>query len=141
LLPIISPPINRPPLSCFRIVLRDGSKSRPKSGSEDSLAAGEDQALLCRVCSSVITKPEEAITKNGLHEHVFFNPTGITFELRCFGRAKGCSLQGEPTSAFTWFAGYSWQYAICSTCLTHLGWRFQSDNDCFWGLIGNRLIE
>jgi hypothetical protein len=93
------------------------------------------------VCSTPITSPEEAISKNGLHEHVFFNPTGIAFELRCFQHAKGCSLQGEPTTTYTWFAGYSWQYALCSTCLTHLGWKFLSDSDSFWGLIGNRLVE
>jgi len=128
-------------LYCYRVVLRDGSKGRPQSGPEDALKHDGDRPLLCRVCSAPITKPKEAISKNGLHKHVFFNPTGITFELRCFQRAKGCSLQGEPTTAFTWFEGYSWQYAICSTCLTHLGWRFQSDDDYFWGLIGNRLVE
>ncbi len=98
--------------------------------------------MLCTTCSSPITTEKEAISVNGLHGHVFFNPSGIAFDVRCFQKAPGCRIHGKSTTDFTWFAGYSWQYALCSTCLTHLGWRFHSDTgDSFFGLIANRLIE
>ncbi len=98
--------------------------------------------MLCTICSAHITTGKEAISVNGLHDHVFFNPSGIAFDVRCFQKAPGCLIQGNPTTDFSWFAGYSWQYAFCATCLSHLGWCFRSDDgDSFFGLIATRLIE
>ena len=130
------------PLSCYRLDLSGGSKDRPQSTVEDSSEAAEESPLLCTICSAPITTGKEAISVNGLHDHVFFNPSGIAFDVRCFQKAPGCLIQGNPTTDFSWFAGYSWQYAFCATCLSHLGWWFRSDDgDSFFGLIATRLIE
>jgi hypothetical protein len=48
---------------------------------------------------------------------------------------------GIKTDEFTWFAGYTWQIGVCRKCLSHLGWRFQSMGDYFFGLILDRLTE
>ncbi len=143
LLPIISRPIpdHRRPYSCYRLDLPGGVKDRPRTTAEDALESLQERQLLCKLCSAPVTRQKEAVSKNGLHEHVFFNPSGITFEIRCFLRAPGCSVEGEPTTAFSWFSGYSWQYGLCSTCLAHLGWRFTAANDSFFALISNRLME
>ena len=130
-----------PPWSCYRIDLKGHPENREETESRDKTDPAEERALLRRICSASITTAAQAVSRAGRHEHVFFNPAGITFEVRCFSNARGCSPQGDPTSAFTWFAGYRWRYAICATCLTHLGWQFQSDSDLFWGLIANRLME
>ena len=76
-----------------------------------------------------------------MHEHVFFNPSGLAFTIRCFRQAPGCLVQGAATDAFTWFAGYHWRLALCKRCLTHLGWRFETRDDRFFALISDRLLE
>jgi len=55
--------------------------------------------------------------------------------------ANGCVNYGTPTLEHTWFQSYSWRYALCSNCHTHLGWFYQSGNDSFYGLILENLEE
>lgn len=143
LLPITSRPTTeyQALYHCYRIDLPGSSKDRLQKDSRESWETLRERPLLCKVCGSPITGKKDAVSKNGLHEHVFFNPSGIAFEIRCFRRAPGCRVEGIPTTEFTWFNGYSWQYGLCSTCLTHLGWRFAAAADTFFGLIGNRLME
>ena len=129
------------PVHCYRIELRQGKKSTVLPNPRDHKKLSPEKAILCRVCCDAITTPREGMAKNGLHKHVFFNPAGIAFEIHCYKRAPGCLIQGEPTADFSWFDGYNWQYALCSTCLTHLGWWFTARSDSFFGLIANRLME
>ncbi len=78
--------------------------------------------------------------RQGQHRHVFFNPRGILFLIRCFGNAPGCLSLGSVTAEFSWFAGYQWCYAHCVGCGQHLGWHYQGPGgDHFFGLIVNRL--
>jgi len=86
-----------------------------------------------------VSHRRQAVAINGRHEHAFFNPAGIAFEIRCFRQAPGTETQGDPTSDFSWFAGYRWQIALCTTCHTHLGWLFTGSGS-FYGLIASRLI-
>ncbi len=129
------------PVHCYRIELHQGKESTVLANSHEHKKTAPEQAILCRVCCAAITTPGQGMAKDGLHEHVFFNPAGIAFEIRCYKRAPGCLIRGEPTAAFSWFDGYNWQYALCSTCLTHLGWWFTTRQDSFFGLIANRLME
>lgn len=79
---------------------------------------------------------------NKKHQHTFFNPAGLLFEISCFKDARGCIVAGDPTSEFSWFSGFAWQYATCNQCLTHLGWYYKSSSETgFFGLIVNRLID
>lgn len=78
------------------------------------------------------------MTINDRHEHAFFNPAGIAFEIRCFCRAPGAVPHGNPSAEFTWFPAYRWQVALCATCRTHLGWLF-TNGGSFYGLIATRL--
>eukprot|EP00913_Durusdinium_trenchii_P029149 g27327.t1 len=63
-----------------------------------------------------------------------------------FSRAGGAVAEGrEYDDGTTWFPGWIWRMAICRTCGTHIGWRFESrswnksggrgDASLFWGLI------
>jgi hypothetical protein len=61
------------------------------------------------------------------------------FRIGCFANAPGCEVIGEPTTEHTWFSGYAWSYAVCTGCLTHLGWYF-TDGRSFFGLILDRLV-
>ena len=96
--------------------------------------------LVCNSCATPITFEEARIEERGSHEHHFFNPHGIVYEIGCFNMAPGCRVVGESSSEFSWFPGYLWQVGCCVSCQNHLGWRFfTADSQGFHGLILDRL--
>ncbi len=102
----------------------------------------DDRYIVCRQCGQHLTKPSERTSVNGSHTHTFANPSGLVFEIGCFSMARGCAFIGPPSLEFPWFAGYSWQIAICSSCQTHLGWLFVGQHSSqFFGFILDRLQE
>jgi len=98
-------------------------------------------ALLCRTCGQPVTRLRDRISVGGKHVHALFNPSGILFEVGCFGQAPGCRFEGEFTHAFTWFAGYAWRFAMCRRCAAHLGWEYRGADGGFAGLIMAELRE
>ncbi|BCS88967.1 cereblon family protein [Pseudodesulfovibrio sediminis] len=120
------------------VVLKDASESK----STPELEAGDGgRALVCRQCRNKITRKDLAMTVNGSHRHVYFNPMGHLFELGCFASARHLSVHGVRTEEFTWFPGYAWQVVVCSTCGSQLGWKFTGKDDGFYGLLLNMLME
>ncbi|MFH2218816.1 MAG: cereblon family protein [Pseudomonadota bacterium] len=102
----------------------------------------EEKFLLCRQCRQVITRPAERIFIQGAHQHTLANPHGIVYEIGCFRNVIGCGYVGPATDEFTWFKGFSWRVAVCTMCLTHMGWLFVSPgSQAFNGLILDRLID
>jgi filamentous hemagglutinin family protein len=101
----------------------------------------EEHPILCKTCGNKITLIEHMISVGGRHNHTFINPLGITFQIGCFSSAKGCVVTGRPSFEFTWFDGFSWQYALCSYCVSHLGWYYRSPDASFFGLIRGQLKE
>ena len=99
----------------------------------------EERALRCLKCGWEITTEKQRISVQDSHEHTFVNPGGYVYRIGCFREAPGCVLSGEGSSEHTWFKGYAWSYAACSSCLTHLGWSYGFDPDKFFGLILERL--
>jgi hypothetical protein len=124
---------------------RPNSKSEKVDGRvatapHDDTSAETREAIVCRQCLHGITASAERTLVNGAHTHTFANPEGIVFEIGCYREAWGCGYLGPASPEFTWFAGYVWRIAVCSNCLTHLGWRFSSpDGHVFHGLITSRL--
>ena len=119
---------------------------RPESHKEHLVEESEEEEkekyILCAQCRSVITSPRERIEVHGMHQHTFFNPYGIIFQIGCFKAAQGCGYVGPAIEEFSWFPGFSWRVAICRVCLTHLGWLFNSPGqDSFHGLILDHLIQ
>jgi hypothetical protein len=109
--------------------------------SEKTFGLMEDHVIICRNCGNAITTPENIITVNGRHQHVFTNPSGITYTIGCFSSAEGCTVMGELTSEFTWFEGFSWNFSTCSKCSVHLGWHYQNRDNHFFGLIPDLLRD
>ena len=140
LLTIIAPQETEIPLQLYRIQLTKDKKNRLQPESDRREKEKKEVPLICSHCSAAITTSNQAISINGQHEHAFFNPSGIAFEIRCFRQAPGCLVQGDATTQFSWFDGYSWQYATCNNCLAHLGWFFSSGDNSFFGLIANKII-
>ena len=117
----------------------DGTGEAPSSGAGQAATRGK-RGILCAHCLSPVSGRDQILEVQGSHKHVFANPQGIVFEIGCFGSAL-CAYAGRPTNEFTWFRGYSWRFAACANCLTHLGWLFSSSGGHrFHGLILARLI-
>ena len=143
LLPFTGPkPRSRWCKSLLRPIQLRPAKVGESVAPKDLVLDDEQGGLLCRTCRARITSEDLAMTMNGQHQHAFFNPAGIAFEIRCFWAAPGALAQGVPSSEFSWFAGYAWQLTCCATCHTHLGWRFvdQPGSNAFFGLITSRLL-
>lgn len=101
----------------------------------------QEQRLVCARCRHAITREDERIAVHGGHEHTRTNPHNLTFHIGCFRRADGCKTFGPASLEYTWFAGYAWSIALCGNCQTHLGWRFTSTLDSFYGLVLRELIS
>ena len=110
-------------------------------GDPELLEEEEEEKLYCAHCGRLVTMGHWRIALEGGHEHTFFNPAGLIFEVLCFKEAPGAFAIGRATGEFTWFPGYKWQIALCSGCRIHLGWRFVGSDrpPFFFGLIGPRL--
>lgn len=109
-------------------------------GEDDPLGG---RRLLCRLCGRAITGERARAEIAGAHEHRKENPAGLVFRIGCFRAAPGCAPHGVAVAEHTWFAGYTWQIALCGGCQAHLGWRFlaREQADGFYGLILDRLVE
>ncbi|MCP4754493.1 MAG: hypothetical protein GY866_26725 [Proteobacteria bacterium] len=101
----------------------------------------EERHILCGHCRNRITLPVYKMEVQNDFTHTFLNPAGMVFNIGCFEKADGCVVVGDPTSEWTWFVGFDWQSALCSQCLKHLGWFYNSTtNQDFFGLILDTLI-
>lgn len=109
--------------------------------SSEEISESEDKMYLCRNCLAEITAQKYEISKKGKFSHSFTNPSGYLFEIGCFSEAEGGFALGDDTREFTWFPGFSWQYSVCISCGTHLGWFYSNPSESFWGLILEKLIQ
>jgi hypothetical protein len=126
-------------LYCYK--KKDNSSRLPGREPEresETEQAGE-RSVLCRDCGHRLTTANRAVEVEGKHQHTFFNPAGVLFEIGCFSDAPGAEIWGVPTTEFAWFAGFSWRFANCAGCHTHIGWQFLSGESSFFGLVLNRL--
>lgn len=123
----------------FREDAEPGQHRLIDPGEQDEEQSGKYPVLLCRACGHTITSDDQRVQVAGSHQHTFFNPVGIVYELGCFANASGCSVEGEASGEFPWFTGYLWRIVLCARCDSHLGWRFESAETQFYGLILSML--
>lgn len=115
---------------------------REQMSQEEEKDEDEGSPIRCKFCGHKVTIREAAIHMKGQHQHTFSNPHGHIFDIGCFSSADGCVNQGVPTLEFTWFQGFSWRFALCAACHSHLGWFYQSGGEAsFYGLILAHLVE
>jgi hypothetical protein len=104
--------------------------------------AGDPGNLVyCNACRHPVARKSDVTSVNGGHTHYFTNPYGIRFHVGCYSAALGCDLSGRPTSADTWFPGFTWRLATCAECRGHLGWYFERADAYFYGLIVDRIRQ
>ena len=108
----------------------------------------ESSCIKCKNCGSKLAKMKDLFTVPGaegtsgayVNEHGCIHQT-TTVET-VFNENVFC-YGGEETKD-SWFPGYSWTIACCSTCVAHLGWHFKfvaggassinKGPHAFWGL-------
>ena len=121
---------------------RDSSEETSSQALEITAPEEEELWIVCAQCAQRLSRPSERVSIGGSHKHTFANPVGAVFEIGCYNMVTGCTFIGPPSYEFPWFAGHSWQIAICSNCLTHLGWFFRGQGgEQFFGLILDRIRE
>jgi hypothetical protein len=125
--------------------LREKPAMKPDSAAliktEKKFGLKDDRFIICSQCGHKITSPRHIISVNDHHRHTCINPAGVTYQIGCFSSAEGCMSYGELLMEHTWFTGFSWNYALCSHCGVHLGWYYQNENDSFYGLILDLLVD
>ena len=113
--------------------------SQPAATTDESIATDLDDTVRCATCRAEITVGRLGVAPSGSHEHTFRNPAGYSWTIACFRDAAGCRSTGDLTAEASWFVGYEWCFAPCSTCGRHLGWWFVATGSSFVGLIVSRI--
>jgi len=135
----------REPTSWLHLLRADGGQGEAGVGERSDARTGDKETrgrkLVCAACGYPITSEADRIEIVGSHRHTFANPHGFVYHIGCFSQASGCLSIGAPSMEFAWFAGHSWQVAICGRCGVHLGWAFRSEHRSFHGLIVDKLAE
>ena len=109
--------------------------------TEDETDPFEKKMVLCSQCLAVIADPDDKMSVDNSHTHIFSNAHGIVFEIGCYKTASNLINVGEPTFEWSWFPGYAWRISACGSCMTHLGWRYDSyGGTSFYGLILDRIL-
>lgn len=98
------------------------------------------RAILCARCAAQVSDAAQRIEVGGRHQHTFFNPAGIVYQVACFAAAPGCRGVGAFCGDFSWFPGHRWQIGVCAACAEHLGWHFAGEL-AFTALIEERIRE
>ncbi len=126
----------------FRDKKDRGTSGSTSENSEREPEEKEEHAIVCKSCGQIVTTREQKIVIDSTHQHTFFNPAGILFEIGCFAKAPGCGTSGPGSDEFSWFTGTIWKPAVCVSCFFHLGWLFEKqDRSYFYGLILSNLVE
>ena len=112
----------------------------------ESLDEDPGPLVFCRSCHTPVARKSDTTTIGNSNSNHYTNPAGVTYHLRYFSNAHGCSITGIPTDDHSWFAGYHWQLALCAECHDHLGWYYQYTRSSlhqrfFFGLIADRLMD
>lgn len=95
--------------------------------------------ICCRSCGAVVVPRKALNHARARGEHTFRNPAGYSFHVMTFPLAPGCRCEGPTVAEASWFAGTTWQLALCKSCETHLGWKYEGVEESFFGLIVTRL--
>ena len=119
----------------------EGERKRETRVTSTREKTEEDHRIFCVNCPNPVTHRDQRIAVRGNHAHTCRNPHGLVFVIGCFREAPGCKSESVSTAEHSWFAGYQWSIVYCGQCDRHLGWRFSSPANLFYGLILDRLTE
>ena len=114
----------------------DAATTRP---DDDDHATTPDEAVVCAACGHALTARTAQTERGGSHAHVFANPAGLLFDVRCYAPTSGVRALGEAQAFWSWFPGYAWRVGACGGCGAHVGWTFVGTAP-FAGLIADTIV-
>lgn len=83
----------------------------------------------CKRCKTQIASYSDifAMAKGNVNAN-YCNPAGYIHETLTVHKTSEDALVivDRPSTEFSWFPGYAWQIAVCSTCQSHIGWKFSA---------------
>ncbi len=104
----------------------------------------EEQRILCAGCRAHVCNQDLVWRPEGSVQ-AYANPQGHLRQIITVRRAWNLSFEAWATAEFTWFSGYAWRIAGCSTCQAHLGWRYEAESgqepSVFFGLLTNAIAR
>ena len=122
-----------------------GFTETQKQQKTSRLKQKKRRLLFCKTCGKRISDMRYLTSVDGgSPNHVFRNPNGDLYEIITLSDCEGLQDTSPPILGETWFPGYPWVVLHCSSCLTHLGWRWENPRripSLFYGLIRERLVE
>ena len=124
-------------------MLDEKSRAKPSSASAEPVPE-EKKSYVCKRCEVEITDSRALFCmRSNSVEQVFPNPLGMMRVILTARAAKSLHLSGDATVEFTWFAGYAWRVAYCASCMSHLGWSYEGEEEppVFYGLLKDALAE
>ncbi|RDD39935.1 Protein cereblon [Trichoplax sp. H2] len=81
--------------------------------------------LSCSTCQSPITDKKNifSMSMNGPMSS-FVNPGGYVHDTFTVRKVSNIVTIGQKSLQYSWFPGYAWTIAQCSSCHQHMGWKF-----------------
>ncbi|CDW57291.1 Protein cereblon [Trichuris trichiura] len=94
--------------------------------------------ICCRDCNADVGSVSDVFSMNKEGPMgIFVNSRGVAHEIVTLRNLRNVFGFGRPASEMTWFRGYQWTILLCSSCTTHLGWKFTAEEEnlepeCFY---------
>ena len=124
-----------------------GGAEKPNPFGEFSVVEERSGEVVCLACRRFLAFESDGISVSGSHRHECVNPAGIAFVIELYAPAEGCLDLGTFTTEYSWFSSYSWRYAVCLGCGSHLGWKYHLEEsanglpESFFGLISDKILH
>jgi hypothetical protein len=87
-------------------------------------------SLNCVHCDHTVAMPFDPFSLSDTNIiGTFVNPSGHVMQVGTYLNIfadNAVSCVGESVIEHSWFSGYGWSMCVCSTCGSHLGWRFDA---------------
>lgn len=103
--------------------------------------------IRCKTCEALIARRTDMLVmSNEGPLGAYVNPHGYVHEVMTLNKANGLVVIGYPVQEFSWFPGYAWSIAECSTCESQMGWLFTATNKkmkprSFWGIRSSQVSD
>jgi len=92
---------------------------------EELTLIGKCQVLVCLNCQTKLADQTSIFSMSTEGpQGTFINPNGHLHETLTLHHAINLSAIGSPSVEYSWFPGYAWTVLVCSSCYSHIGWRF-----------------
>jgi cereblon len=123
-----------------------GGQKKGDPKGQDAPIEEERHSLLCKTCESEVSDSRALFCMRApTVEQVFPNPYGHMRVILTAIEAHSWTIGSEPTTDFTWFAGYAWTVIDCASCHCHLGWLYEATGGespaRFYGLLKDAIVE